>query len=210
MPNLPSILSPDFGLLFWMLVAFVIVFTLLAKFGFPVIIKMVEDRKSYIDESLKNAREANEKLANIKSESAAILKEAREHQAQIIKEAMATRDSIIKEAKDKAQAEGLKLLNEAKAQILQKKKTPYAISATRLPTYRLKLQEKLCGSNLRKIPSKKNISNDYSTKWLNHNPSNSLDYEYRYYLNALCQSVTQIFRRKQRGKSGLCRDGHTF
>lgn len=39
MPNLPSILSPDFGLLFWMLVAFVIVFTLLAKFGFPVIIK---------------------------------------------------------------------------------------------------------------------------------------------------------------------------
>ena len=121
MPNLPSILSPDFGLLFWMLVAFVIVFTLLAKFGFPVIIKMVEDRKSYIDESLKNAREANEKLANIKSESAAILKEAREHQAQIIKEAMATRDSIIKEAKDKAQAEGLKLMNEAKAQISAEK-----------------------------------------------------------------------------------------
>lgn len=82
---------------------------------------MVEDRKSYIDESLKNAREANEKLANIKSESAAILKEAREHQAQIIKEAMATRDSIIKEAKDKAQAEGLKLLNEAKAQISAEK-----------------------------------------------------------------------------------------
>lgn len=34
---------------------------------------------------------------------------------------MATRDSIIKEAKDKAQAEGLKLLNEAKAQISAEK-----------------------------------------------------------------------------------------
>lgn len=35
--NLPSILTPDFGLFFWMLVAFLVVFLLLAKFGFPVI-----------------------------------------------------------------------------------------------------------------------------------------------------------------------------
>lgn len=29
--NLPSILTPDFGLLFWMLLAFLIVFFLMAK-----------------------------------------------------------------------------------------------------------------------------------------------------------------------------------
>lgn len=114
---LPSILTPDFGLIFWMLAAFLIVFILLARFGFPVIIKMVEDRKSYIDESLKNAREANERLVNIKSEGEALLKEAREQQVQIIREAMATRDDIIKAAREKAQAEGSKLLEEAKAQI---------------------------------------------------------------------------------------------
>ncbi len=114
---LPSILTPDFGLIFWMLAAFLIVFILLARFGFPIIIKMVEDRKSYIDESLKNAREANERLANIKSEGEALLKEAREQQVQIIREAMATRDDIIKAAREKAQAEGSKLLEEAKAQI---------------------------------------------------------------------------------------------
>ena len=53
---MPSLLTPDPGLLFWMLLAFVIVFIILAKFGFPVITKMVEDRKNYIDESLKKAR----------------------------------------------------------------------------------------------------------------------------------------------------------
>lgn len=89
----------------------------MAKYGFPVITKMVEDRKNYIDESLKSAREANEKLANIKIESEAILKDAREKQAEILKEAMATRDHIVSEARDKAQAEGQKLLEEAKAQI---------------------------------------------------------------------------------------------
>lgn len=121
MQNLPSILSPDLGLLFWMLLAFLIVFFLLKKFGFSIIVNMVEERKNYIDESLKNAREANEKLANIQSESEALLKEAREQQATILKEAMATRDNIIKEARNKAQVEGLKILDEAKALISAEK-----------------------------------------------------------------------------------------
>lgn len=101
----------------WMLIAFLIVAVVLVKNGFPVIIKMVGDRKDYIDTSLKNAREANEKLANIKAESESILKEAREKQAQILREAAATRDAIVKEAKDQAQAEGARMLEEAKKQI---------------------------------------------------------------------------------------------
>ena len=54
-----SLLLPDSGLLFWMFVAFGIVFVILAKYGFPIIIRMVEDRKVYIDQSLEVAREAN-------------------------------------------------------------------------------------------------------------------------------------------------------
>ena len=114
---MPSLLTPDPGLLFWMLLAFVIVFIILEKFGFPVITKMVEDRKNYIDESLKKAREANEKLANIQSESELIMRQAREKQAEILKEAMATRDNIIKEARDKADIESKKIIESAKEQI---------------------------------------------------------------------------------------------
>ena len=40
-----SLLLPDSGLLFWMFVAFGVVFVILAKYGFPIIIKMVEGRK---------------------------------------------------------------------------------------------------------------------------------------------------------------------
>lgn len=61
-----GLLTPDPGLLFWMIIVFGVVFFVLAKYGFPVIIKMVEDRKAYIDNSLKAAREANEQLANVK------------------------------------------------------------------------------------------------------------------------------------------------
>ena len=60
-----DLLIPDSGLLFWMTLGFLIVFLILWKAGFPAIIKMVNDRKDYIDESLRKAHEANEKLANI-------------------------------------------------------------------------------------------------------------------------------------------------
>lgn len=114
---MPSFLTPDLGLLFWMFLAFVIVFGVLAKFGFPVITKMVEDRKKYIDESLQNARIANEKLSRVKIESEKLIQEAREQQDRILKEAMATQQSIISEAKSKAHVESNKLLENAKKQI---------------------------------------------------------------------------------------------
>lgn len=119
--NLPSILTPDFGLLFWMLLAFLIVFFLMAKYGFPIITKMVEDRKNYIDESLQKAHEANERLAGIQRESERLLAEARAKQAEILAQAKATGDSIVSEARNKAQADGAKLLQEAKAQIAAEK-----------------------------------------------------------------------------------------
>ena len=119
--NLPSILTPDFGLLFWMLLAFLIVFCLVAKFGFPIITKMVEERKKYIDESLKKAHEANEKLTGINKESERILNETRIQQAEILNQAKATGDSIIKEAREKAQAESAKIILDAKAQIAAEK-----------------------------------------------------------------------------------------
>ncbi|MBR4937089.1 MAG: F0F1 ATP synthase subunit B [Bacteroidaceae bacterium] len=115
--NLPGILTPDFGLFFWMMIAFITLFVILAKFAFPTITKMVESRSNFINESLQNAHEANSKLASIRTEGENILREAREKQADILKEAMATRDSIVREAQVKAQAEGAKLLEEAKLQI---------------------------------------------------------------------------------------------
>ena len=60
-----DLLIPDSGLLFWMTVVFLIVFVILRKAGFGAIVKMVTERKAFIDESLKKAHEANEKLANI-------------------------------------------------------------------------------------------------------------------------------------------------
>jgi F-type H+-transporting ATPase subunit b len=112
-----SLLTPEIGLIFWMLVAFGVVFFVLAKFGWPIIINMVDERKKYIDDSLEAAREANEKLAKIQEESAAMLKQAREQQSQILAEAMDQRKQIVEKAQTEATIAGQKILEEAKQQI---------------------------------------------------------------------------------------------
>jgi F-type H+-transporting ATPase subunit b len=147
--NLPAILTPDFGLFFWMLVAFLVVFLLLAKFGFPVITNMVEERKNFIDESLRKAHEAQERLANIEKEGESILQEAREKQAQILKEAAETRDAIVEKAQDKARQESARLLEDAKAAIDQEKKAAIADIRKQVATLSVEIAEKVLKKNLK-------------------------------------------------------------
>ena len=111
-----SLLLPDSGLLFWMTLVFLVVFFVLWKWGFPSIIKMVNERKEYIDESLAKAEEANLRLANIQKQGEELLMEAREKQAQILREASETRDTIVGQAQEKAHEESARILSEAKAE----------------------------------------------------------------------------------------------
>ena len=147
--NLPAILTPDFGLFFWMLIAFLVVFCLLAKFGFPVITGMVEERKNFIDESLRKAHEAQERLANIEKEGESILQEAREKQAQILKEAAETRDAIVEKAQEKAKSEGARLLDDARNAIEQEKKAAIADIRAQVATLSVEIAEKVLKQNLK-------------------------------------------------------------
>lgn len=111
------LLKPESGLLFWMLLSFGIAFFILAKYGFPVITKMVEKRGQYIEESLKEAHQANEQLVSINEQKEQILAEARTEQVRILKEADDTRNRIINEAKQAAIEAGRKEMEEMKEQI---------------------------------------------------------------------------------------------
>ncbi len=112
-----QLLLPDSGLLFWMVVAFGIVFVILAIYGFPVITKMVEDRKAYINQSLEVAKEANEKLSKLKEESDALVAAANKEQGRILKQAMEERDKIIRDAHIQAEQSAQKELDAVKQRI---------------------------------------------------------------------------------------------
>lgn len=143
-----DLLMPESGLLFWMTIVFIIVFLVLLKWGFPSIIKMVNDRKAFIDDSLRKAHEANEKLANIQKEGESILQEAREKQAAILKEAAETRDAIVENAQDKARKEGARIVNEAKIQIETEKQNAIRDIRSQVAELSILVAEKVLKQNL--------------------------------------------------------------
>ena len=143
-----SLLLPDSGLLFWMTIVFLVVFFILWRWGFPSIIKMVNERKNYIDESLAKAEEANLRLANIQKQGEELLMEAREKQAQILREASQTRDSIVEQAQEKAHEESARILLEAKAEIESQKQAAIRDIRSQVAELSVQIAEKILRKQL--------------------------------------------------------------
>ena len=118
-----NLVTPDFGLLFWMVVIFGIVFFLLAKFGFPIITDVVDKRSAKIARSLKDADEIEARMAAWKVEQAQMLEQARREQSAMLKEATETKARIIAEAKVQAHEEADRILAQAKTQIEAEKES---------------------------------------------------------------------------------------
>ncbi len=116
-----SLLVPDSGLLFWMLVSFGIVLFILARFAFPVITKSVENRRNYVENSLNDAKQAEVKLAKVKEESDEIVASANKEQGRLLRIASEQRDKIIAEAKNKAAVAAQKELDSAREQIVKER-----------------------------------------------------------------------------------------
>lgn len=143
-----SLLLPDAGLLFWMLLAFGVVFAVLYKFGFPIITSMIDARKQYIDEALKKAKEANEKIANIEQQCNGLIEEARQRQVEILREATAAKEQIIREAREKADAETAKIVAEAKREIEQQRQDALNSLRNEAATVAIAVSEKILRKQL--------------------------------------------------------------
>ena len=111
------LLKPEFGLLIWTLLAFLIVFFILKKFAWPVILKGLKDRQQSIADSLSTAEKIKAEMSMMKSENEALLAMAREERALMMKEARETKDKIINEAKEQSKIEANKIVAEAQAAI---------------------------------------------------------------------------------------------
>jgi F-type H+-transporting ATPase subunit b len=112
-----DLLKPNFGLLIWTLLAFIIVLFILGKYAWPAIVKGLKQREQTIADSLSTAEKIKAEMAMMKSENEVLLAKAREERAQMMKEAREIKDKIISEAKDQAKLDANKIILEAQAAI---------------------------------------------------------------------------------------------
>lgn len=118
-----SLITPSFGTIFWMTLIFAIVLFILAKWGFPVITGMVEERNRRIEDSLRAAREAEKRLSSLAEDQARLLEETRRQQAELIKETSAAREAMVAQARQTAGDEASKIIAQARTQIAAEKES---------------------------------------------------------------------------------------
>ena len=143
-----SLITPDFGLLFWMTLIFAIVFFVLAKFGFPIITGMVDERNARITESLRKAREAEAALDELSVRQKEMLEQARREQAEILKDAAQARDEMIAQARQQASDEAAKIVSQARLQIAAEKETAMAEVRSQLAELSIAVAEKVMRTQL--------------------------------------------------------------
>lgn len=94
-----NLITPDFGLIFWMLIGFGILFFILAKFAWPIITKAISQREEYIQEQLDAADTVKKEMKNLKAEHHQLLQEAKEERDKILADARKMIEKMNEEAR---------------------------------------------------------------------------------------------------------------
>lgn len=143
-----NLLTPDPGLLFWMVLSFLIVFFLLAKYGFPIIVDAINKRKEFIETSLVSAKEANERLATIQEEGEKLLSEAKAQQKEIISAAMQEKQKILLAAQDEARTSAQQIVDDAAARIAAEKEKALREVRSEVATLAIDIAEKVLSEKM--------------------------------------------------------------
>ncbi|MBX2934126.1 MAG: F0F1 ATP synthase subunit B [Ferruginibacter sp.] len=143
-----QLLTPAFGLIIWTLLAFLVVFFLLKKYAWPMIINGLAEREKNIADSLATAEKIKLEMAQLKNDNEAILVKAREERATMLKEAKDTKDKMINDAKEEAKAAAAKIIADANASIHNQKMAALTEIKNQVGSLVLEVSEKVLRKEL--------------------------------------------------------------
>jgi F-type H+-transporting ATPase subunit b len=156
-----ELVKPEFGLIFWMLVSFLIVLFILGKFAWKPILKALKERETSIEDALRSADKAREAMENLKADNEKLLSEARAERERMLREARDTKDAIINEAKGKATTEANRLLQMAREAINNEKQAAITELKNQVATLSIEIAEKILREQLKDTEKQKQLAEKY-------------------------------------------------
>ena len=152
-----DLLIPDYGLLFWQLVVFSIVLTILAVFVWKPVTEALRRRESVIEDSIKSAELAREEMMQIKADNEIVLKEARVQRDQLLKDAKTVANKIKEDAKSETSKISQKMISDAK-DIIESEKNAALVEVKNLVSkLSLDIAEKLIHEKLKNDKSQQQL-----------------------------------------------------
>lgn len=141
-------LIPDMNEFIPMLVAFIIVMVVLAKFGWPVIDNIITTRETTIKDALKKSEEAQAEAERTLAEYKKQLDDAKAQASQIVSDAKQTGEAVKADITAKAQAEAAQMIEKARAAIESEKKAAISELQGSVADTSVQVASKLIGQDL--------------------------------------------------------------
>jgi F-type H+-transporting ATPase subunit b len=143
-----ELLTPSPGLIVWMLLVFGILVFFLAKFAWKPILTALKEREDSIESALRMAEETRAEMAKLKADNDRIIAEARLERDKIIREAKNASDNMIAEAREKAIAEGNKIIADTREAIQQERVAMVAQMKKDVAAFSIEIAEKILRKEL--------------------------------------------------------------
>lgn len=155
-----DLITPDFGLLFWMILSFSIVLIVLKKFAWKPVLGAIKEREESIHDALAQAEKAKEEMTKLQAGNEDLLKQAREERDALIKDARDARDKMVNDAKDLAKTEADKIMTSARETIDNEKVAAVAEIKTQVALLSIEIAEKILRDELSAEDKQKKLVNN--------------------------------------------------
>jgi len=155
-----NLITPDFGLIFWQTITFIVVLLILKKFAWEKILNTIKDRERTISEALKSAEKAKLAIEQLKSNNKILIKEASIERDKILKDAMLTKKSIINSAKIEVEKFKSKTILDSKIAINREKEAAILYLKNYSADLSLRIAEKLLKRELKSDNVQKDLINN--------------------------------------------------
>jgi len=143
-----DLITPEFGLVFWTLITFLILLFILRKFAWKPILGAVSDREEGIKDALASAEKARREMENLTADNERILQEARAEREAMLKDARDMKNKMITDAKEEAQEQANKMIEQAQAAIESEKKAAMAELKSHVACLSIDIAEKVVRKEL--------------------------------------------------------------
>ncbi len=148
-----ELITPSLGLIFWMTLAFGLLWFILGRYAWPAIIKALKEREASIEQALHEADKAREEMMQLKIDNEALYKAAKEERDIIMRDARKVADTMIEDARLRAHREYLTLMESARESIQNEKMAAIVDLKNQLAQLSVEIAEKILKEKLDGSPS---------------------------------------------------------
>lgn len=155
-----DLLTPDLGLLFWQVIVFLGLFLILRAFAWKPITDSLHERENNIQSALDLAEKTRLEMTALKADNEKLLVQARTERDIILRGAKEASDKMIADSRDKAEAEGKRILEQARESMNNERQALIAQMKKEVVTLSIDIAEKVLRKELTEKSSQEKLVSD--------------------------------------------------